>query len=241
MEKLLAKPVGLVAAGIMLIVATLVPNGLAAAHFEVEENEPGESLKLGGTIEAISENSITILGLQFQVNEATDIEGILRIGEFAKVEFNVAEGTTLVALEIEAEDELDENDGDDQDDPEDEDLEEEETEDLEDAKATGVVEAFSESSITINGQVYTFDGDTELDEGLQVGAIATIEFVTLPDGTLLATEVETDADDDAGEDDQDDDEDEDEDEEEDDEEDEDDDNSGSGSSGEEHEDDGDDD
>lgn len=239
MEKLLAKPVGLVAAGVMLIVATLVPNGHAAAHFEVEENEPGENLKLGGTIEAISENSITILGLQFQVNEATDIEGILQVGEFAKVEFNVAEGTTLVALEIEAEDELDENDGDDQDDPEDEDLQEgEDTDDLEDSKVTGVVEAFSESSITINGQVYTFDGDTELDEGLQVGVIATIEFVTLPDGTLLATEVETDADDDAGEDDQDDDEDEDEDEEEDD------DNSGSGSSGEEHEndeDDGDDD
>lgn len=194
------------AVGIMLIAAALTPNGLAKAREVVGENEPGEDLKLAGTVEALSENSITILGLTFQISEATDIDEGLQVGDFATVEFVLGEGSTLVALEVEndADDDLDEDAGEDQDEDEGEDVGEDE---LEDSKLTGVVEAISETSITINGLVFTFDENTELDEGLQVGVVATIEFVTLPDGTLLTSEVETDADDGQdGEDDQDEDE-----------------------------------
>ena len=67
---------------------------------------------------------------------------------------------------------------------------------LEDSAVAGTVEAISETSVTIDGVVYTIDANTELDEGLQVGVVASVEFVTLSDGTLLATEVETDAPDD---------------------------------------------
>ena len=169
------------------------------------EDEQGEDFKLTGTVEALSEDSITILGFTFNITENTELDEGLQVGVIATVEYVILDDQTLVALEVEtdADDDLDEDADDDQDEADDEDVDEEEQddiEDLEDSKLTGTVEALSGSSITINGLAFTFDENTELDEGLQVGVIATVEFVTLSDGTRLATEVETDADDDQDED-----------------------------------------
>lgn len=70
----------------------------------------------------------------------------------------------------------------------------------EDAKVTGTVEAISDTSVTIDGVTYTINANTQLDAGLQVGVVASVEFVTLADGTLVASEVETDAPDDVDDD-----------------------------------------
>lgn len=63
----------------------------------------------------------------------------------------------------------------------------------EDVKVTGTVEAINDTSVTIDGVTYTIDANTNLDDGLQVGVAASLEFVTLADGSFMATEVETDA------------------------------------------------
>ncbi|MCL5428366.1 MAG: DUF5666 domain-containing protein [Chloroflexi bacterium] len=192
------------------------------------EDEQDEDFKLTGPVEALSEDSITVLGFTFNITEDTELDEGLQVGVIATVEYVILDDQTLVALEIEtdADDDLDEDVDDDQDEADDEDVDDEDQDDfddLEDSKLTGTVEAFNQTSITINGLVFTINQNTELDEGLQVGVIATVEFLTLSDGTRLATEVETDADDDQDEDNDGEDDEDDEDKDEDD-------NSGSGSS-----------
>ncbi len=47
--------------------------------------------------------------------------------------------------------------------------------------------------VVIGGRTILIDENTDLDEGLAVGADADVDFVVLPDGTLLATQIEVDA------------------------------------------------
>ncbi len=66
----------------------------------------------------------------------------------------------------------------------------------EDANITGKIESIGADTWTIGGKTFKVDAKTMLDGGLVVGAQARVEFVTMPDGSLLATEIQTDADDD---------------------------------------------
>ncbi|MCL5428499.1 MAG: DUF5666 domain-containing protein [Chloroflexi bacterium] len=216
MSALVSKLLGL-AVGVVLVLAVFSPNGLALAQtpaIEVVDGEggSGEDFVLSGPIEALGEGSITVWGVTFQITEQTIMDEGLLIGGVVKIEFALGEGESLIALEVETE--AADDAGDEDVDEEEEDVDEVDDEEFEDFTSTGVIESINESTITINGQVFTIGENSELDEGLQVGVTATVEFITLPDGTLLIKEVETDANDDSGEDDQDGDEDEGEDEDE---------------------------
>ncbi len=47
--------------------------------------------------------------------------------------------------------------------------------------------------VVIGGRTILIDKNTDVDEGLAVGVEADVDFVVLPDGTLLATQIEVDA------------------------------------------------
>lgn len=58
---------------------------------------------------------------------------------------------------------------------------------------TGVVESIGEETWTIGGVTFLVNADTMLDRGLDLGVTAEVEFQVLPDGSRLATEIETKA------------------------------------------------
>ncbi|MBI2851070.1 MAG: CHRD domain-containing protein [Chloroflexi bacterium] len=61
----------------------------------------------------------------------------------------------------------------------------------EDQKFTGKIESMTAGSWVIGGKTFKVDASTVLDSGLAVGVNVKVEFITQPDGSLLAKEIET--------------------------------------------------
>ena len=55
---------------------------------------------------------------------------------------------------------------------------------------TGIVEAISADSWQVSGQTFTFTAQTEVKDNIVVGDLVKIHFLTNPDGTMTATEIE---------------------------------------------------
>jgi hypothetical protein len=55
---------------------------------------------------------------------------------------------------------------------------------------TGIVEAISADSWQVSGQAFTFSAQTEVKDNIVVGDLVKVHFVTNPDGTMTATEIE---------------------------------------------------
>lgn len=58
---------------------------------------------------------------------------------------------------------------------------------------TGVVESARAGLWVIGGREFLVNTDTVFDRGLNLGVVGEVDFVVLPDGSHLATEIETDA------------------------------------------------
>lgn len=130
----------------------------------------GEDQHFSGVIESMDSDTWVIGGQSFKVDATTVLDGGLAPGVMARVEFiTLADGTRL-ATEIE-------------------------TDEAED-HFSGVIESMSENAWIIGGRTFQVNDATRLDEGLAMGVLARVEFATMPDGVLLATEIETDEDDD---------------------------------------------
>lgn len=63
---------------------------------------------------------------------------------------------------------------------------------LEDQKSNGTIESINANMARIGGRDFKITATTELDGGLIAGAAARVEFITLADGTMIATQIETD-------------------------------------------------
>lgn len=59
-----------------------------------------------------------------------------------------------------------------------------------DDEFTGVVEAINPDSWLVSGQTFAFTAQTEIKDNIVVGDLVKVHFVTNPDGTMTATEIE---------------------------------------------------
>ncbi|MBI2919179.1 MAG: hypothetical protein HYY01_14485 [Chloroflexi bacterium] len=147
-----------------------------------------EDFHFSGLIEAMSADSFTIGGKTFKVDGATMLDNGLAVGVLARVEFIALADGGLLATEIET-------------DAPDEVMPQVQPQaggqvapaEVEDFHHSGLIESMSADSFTIGGKTFKVDAATMLDNGLAVGVLARVEFIALPDGSLLATEIETDA------------------------------------------------
>lgn len=137
---------------------------------KVEKRAKTEDQKFTGTIESISGDVWTIGGRAFKVTATTQLDGGLAIGVQARVEFITMADGTMQATEIQT--------------------------DMEDDKVKGTIESISGDTYVIGGMTFKTNSATRLDDGLRVGAIASVEFVLMQDGSRLAVEIETVGDDD---------------------------------------------
>jgi hypothetical protein len=101
--------------------------------FEVEELlEEGreEEIEFSGTIEEMGSSAWIISGITVQIDQDTELEGILEVGTLVEVEAMTQEDGSLLALEISAE--LDDDSGDDMDDDMDDDSDDDMDDDSDD-------------------------------------------------------------------------------------------------------------
>ncbi len=119
-----------------------------------------------GTIESMSVDAWVIGGQIFRVNEDTKLDEGLVIGVLAEVEFDTLPDGSMLANEIENKEEI---------------------------FYIGIVHSIGADAWAIGGYTFKVDKATKLDAGLAVGVLANVEFDTMPDGSMLATEIETDA------------------------------------------------
>ncbi|MCH8088024.1 MAG: hypothetical protein IIC81_09275, partial [Chloroflexi bacterium] len=129
---------------------------------------PGPSIKVKGFVTdldvtgrvgTITIDSIDDGEVTLKITPATKIEDPIAVGDFVKAKYNPG----LVAKKIELEpDELDFH---------------------------GVIESFSETSLTLDGQTFVIDADTEIEGELAVGAEAWVE-ARPSSGSLIALEIE---------------------------------------------------
>jgi hypothetical protein len=129
----------------------------------------GEDQEFTGTIESMAQDRFVIGGRTFKVDAATILDGGLRQGVTAKVEFIKLSDDTMLAHSIET--------------------------DAQDQHFTGTIDAISASQWKVGGQNFQVNQATQLDDGLAVGVMARVEFTTNADGSLLAMSIETDQDD----------------------------------------------
>jgi len=177
---------GMLAEGTVIEAKFIVQDdgSLLALEIEVEESDNEANLdddgdiELKGTIQSIATDdntgditSIVIDGQEVLIDENTEIESTLAVGALVEVEYEVQDDGSLLAVEIEVE----EN--------------EEDIEDGEEIELEGAIEDLTDTSITVAGQTFITTKDTEIEGVLALGAIVEIEYEEI-DGSLIALEVE---------------------------------------------------
>ena len=155
----------------------LAVGDLARVRFEILEDgtmlatriEPrrDDDIHFSGVIESIAAGKWVIAGHEFVIDSTTELDEGLAVGVLARVEFKTLPDGTLVATSIE-------------------------TDVAGSLNFSGMIVSITADGWTIGPYTFVVDGNTELDEGLAVGVLARVEFETLPDGTLVATSIETD-------------------------------------------------
>jgi hypothetical protein len=136
----------------------------AALATQIETDEDEEKFK--GTVETIAAGEWKIGGQTFKINAGTRLDNGLAVGTPVRVEFVTQPDGSKLAIQIES--------------------------DEEDERFAGVIETIGADSWKIGGRTFKVNAATALDDGLIVGAKARVEFITLADGSQLATEIETD-------------------------------------------------
>lgn len=162
---------------LLALVATALP---ASARDDIEAD---------GTIEAIGASSLTVQGLTFAVTDQTEIVDDddrplsfddLAVGLAVEVKGHQLGDGSLVADEIEVEDDGDDNSGDDE------------------IEAEGLVTARTDASLTVGGLTFAVTDQTEIDDDddaplsfddIVVGLYVEVEGYVRSDGTLVASEI----------------------------------------------------
>jgi hypothetical protein len=129
-----------------------------------------------GVVEMISTVSWQVSGKVFIVNGQTVIKGNILVGDKVEVHFlNNGDGSfTAIKIELMNSQEQDSS----------------EQEHSEDLKFTGKVEAFTPTSWTVNGRVFTIDSETEIKDNILLGDVVKVQYVVNSDGSFTASEIE---------------------------------------------------
>jgi hypothetical protein len=155
-----------------------------------------DDIEVEGAIEALGESTLTVGGYTFLVTEATEFDddlndfSDLEIGLFVSVEGFYAEDGTLIAEEIEAEEEG----GDDGDDNE--------------VEVEGLITELTDDGLTVGGFFFLVTETTEIEnddaeiafEDLELGTFAEVEGFIDGAGDLIAEEIDVEGDDDGDDD-----------------------------------------
>ncbi|MBI4188685.1 MAG: hypothetical protein HY529_05725 [Chloroflexi bacterium] len=152
---------GLVAGANARVEFITLPDGTMIAT----EIQTDKQVKIGhGGIDSIKDNKVVIGGQAFHMDDTTRHQGALAEGEAAHVEFVDNNGVKHIT-EIEPQ--------------------------KEDNHFTGTIQAMGTNTITVDGRTFKLNAATILDNGLAVGGPVRLEFITMADGQVVATEVET--------------------------------------------------
>ncbi len=143
------------------------PKALAAVMPDIAQD-----FSFTGLVQSISQDKIVVADKTFKRDVNTLMDNGLAAGVLAKVEFIVIADGSFLALSVET-------------DAPDNDLIDE------DMFATGPIESLTADSILVDGRTFKITPTTVLDRGLKKGALAKVEFIAKPDGTLVATQIET--------------------------------------------------
>lgn len=159
-----------------------------------------------GTVESIGGNQWLISGQLVDVDGATLVDPNIQVGDVVKVEASVSADGTVIALQIESSspddansngnlNDNDSNANDDNSNSNTNDNTNSSNANSNDAmggnpETYGVVEAITDSSITIDGVTYSLADFTEFKDLIAVGDQVKIEFVVNEDGTFTIREIE---------------------------------------------------
>lgn len=163
-----------------------------------------------GTIEAINGNQWTINGQTITVDPSV-VSGTFNVGDTVTVEASVAQDGSVIVREVKpaadnanSNENLSDNSNDNEDDSnindngnenDDNRNNNDNSNDSGQNEVVGVVTAIDSTSITVDGVVYSLDGNSEVKDTIQVGDTVKIEFVTNADGSLTVSEVEVSSED----------------------------------------------
>lgn len=145
-----------------------------------------------GTVESI-DGDVWVVDGQSVTVDLQNVDPNIQVGDTVKVEGVVAEDGTITATEIESsvDDDVDDADDADDDDADDDDADDDANDDADDDQESfGVIEAITDTTITIDGTEYTVADFSEIEDSLAVGDQVKIHFIVNPDGTLTIREIE---------------------------------------------------
>lgn len=141
-----------------------LPDGTALST-EIQTDEDDEHFS--GLIESTGATEWVIGGETFRVNDATRLDQGLAVGVVARVEFVRMQDGSLLAIEIET--------------------------DRNDNRSIGAIESKGAESWVIGGRTFIVNAATHLSRdgrNLEVGVVVRVKFITMSDGTLVATEIQ---------------------------------------------------
>jgi len=149
--------------------ARIMPDGTRFADLIVLlAHAPENRFEFSGTVDAIGESEWTIAGRVVRMDEQTEIDNNLQVGDQVEVKGGIAQDGTLWASRIRL---------------------------LEDEAGfpfefTGVVQGIAESAWTISSIPVTLDANTQIETGIAVGDVVRVKGRILDDGTWLAKSIQ---------------------------------------------------
>lgn len=155
-----------------------------------------------GVIEAIDGNQWTVNGQIITVDPSVVADGPFNVGDTIKVEAEVAADGTIIVTKVEApsaddnsnddngNDDNSNDDNENEDNSNDDNGNDDNSNDDDENEVVGVVTAMDETTITIDGQVYSLADFTEIKDTIQVNDTVKLHFIVNADGTLTVSEVE---------------------------------------------------
>lgn len=180
---------GIVIVSMLLFGALNVGTASAQDVEDVEiDAELAKGEQLAGIVEAVGPDSITVGGVTIQINSATQLDDLYKVGDFVEIDYYLTVDGVMMANEVEVEEPDDDDDVDEDDDVDDED--EEVLEVGEDFELVGTIESINGDTVVIAGKTIRIDSLTQFDGVLVPGAHIEIEVVIAPDGSLVAEEIE---------------------------------------------------
>ncbi len=167
------------------LLATEIEKDIPAAPGAVRLPQMGvEDFHLAGLVQSMDPEAVVIGGRTLKVNNATLLDSGLAPGVQVRAEFVTLPDGSLLAIEIETAAKAAPSAG----------APADPAPSLaEDMHFVGLLQSKTPDSMVIGGRIFKVNSATALDAGLSSGVLAKVEFVTLPDGSLLATQIETDA------------------------------------------------
>lgn len=136
-----------------------------------ENDHPGQGeVEFRGIVELMADDSWTISGQTVAIVPATEIKGVIAVGDLVKVHAFTADDGTLTAREIEPV--------------------------VNEVRFTGQVEEMDDEAWTISGQVVAIVPQTEIRDEITAGDIVKVRALLDEDGTLTAVRIEKEDDDD---------------------------------------------